>query len=86
MSAAPTPGPWSVVDGHYPGFREIHGASINVSIVVSSCDISLEETFRREADLQLIAAAPVMYSFIDGMAKAGNVEAAKIIGDIYGRT
>lgn len=58
MSAAHTPGPWTVVDGHYPSFREINGPSFKISIVMSATDLDFSDYIKREADAQLIAAAP----------------------------
>ena len=56
--SAHTPGPWSVVDGHYPGFREIKGPSFTVSIVMSATNLDFMDYVKREADARLIAAAP----------------------------
>ena len=53
-----TPGPWQVVDGHYPGFREIIGPSFTISIVMLATDLTIHDRWNREADAQLIAAAP----------------------------
>jgi len=49
---------WTVVDGHYPGFRELSGASFKVSVVMSATDVSFDQAMQREDDLQLMAAAP----------------------------
>ena len=56
-----TPGPWSVVDGFYPGFREIKGPSFDISIVMRAHDITFEKSMLRKADAQLIAAAPELF-------------------------
>jgi hypothetical protein len=53
-----TPGPWKVVDGHYPGFIKIVGASFEPSIVLSATDLDLADYWRRTADARLMAAAP----------------------------
>lgn len=53
-----TPGPWSVVDGYYPGFIGIQGPSFEVSVVVSAPDIDIKDYMARTADARLIAAAP----------------------------
>lgn len=58
MTDKHTPGPWRVVDGYYPCIREISGPSFKISIVMSATDISFDESMRREADANLIAAAP----------------------------
>ena len=58
--SAHTPGPWSVIDGHYPQFREIKGPSFTISIVLSATDLDFSDYLKREADAQLIAAAPDM--------------------------
>lgn len=49
---------WKVVDGYYPGFLEIVGASYKVSIVTSAIDLSLEDFVNRTNDAHLMAAAP----------------------------
>lgn len=51
-------GPCAVVDGHYPCIREITGYSFKISIVMSATDLTFEDALKREADAQLIAAAP----------------------------
>ena len=56
--SAHTPGPWSVVDGHYPGFREIKGSSFTVSIVMSATNLDFMDYVKREADARVMAAAP----------------------------
>lgn len=53
-----TPGPWTVVDGHYPSFIEVKGPSFTVSIVVSATDLDFNDFMVRHADARLIAAAP----------------------------
>lgn len=49
---------WKVVDGYYPGFLKIIGASYPVSIVISASDLSLEGLISRTNDAHLMAAAP----------------------------
>lgn len=53
-----TPGPWAVVDGYYPSFKEITGLSFKISVVMIATDLTQEDYYRRSADLRLIAAAP----------------------------
>ncbi|MCJ8207690.1 hypothetical protein [Pseudomonas sp. RGM2987] len=53
-----TPGPWKVVDGYYPGFIKIVGASFEPSIVLSATNLDLADYCRRTADARLMAAAP----------------------------
>ena len=49
---------WKVVDGYYPGFLNIVGASYKVSIVTSATDLTLEDYVNRTNDAHLMAAAP----------------------------
>lgn len=49
---------WKVVDGYYPGFLNIVGASYTVSIVTSATDLTLEDYVSRTNDAHLMAAAP----------------------------
>ena len=49
---------WKVVDGYYPGFLNIVGASYTVSIVASATDLTLEDYVNRTNDAHLMAAAP----------------------------
>lgn len=49
---------WKVVDGYYPGFLDIVGASYTVSIVTSATDLTLEDYVNRTNDAHLMAAAP----------------------------
>lgn len=64
-----TPGPWSVVDGHYPCFRDIKGPSFGISIVMSATDLTFADYLQREADARLIAAAP---DLLAALQLAGN--------------
>jgi len=70
-----TPGPWQVVDGHYPGFREIIGPSFTISIVMLATDLTIHDRWNREADAFLIAAAPDLLaeleSLVDKVESAG---------------
>lgn len=49
---------WKVVDGYYPGFLNIVGASYTVSIVTTATDLTLEDYVNRTNDAHLMAAAP----------------------------
>ena len=49
---------WKVVDGYYPGFLNIVGASYTVRIVTSATDLTLEDYVNRTNDAHLMAAAP----------------------------
>ncbi|MEQ0949305.1 hypothetical protein ABLR35_12430 [Pseudomonas aeruginosa] len=53
-----TPGPWVVVDGHYPSFIEIKGPSFSISVVTTALDLDFNDYMSRTADARLIAAAP----------------------------
>lgn len=59
-----TPGPWSVVDGHYPGFITITGPSSSISIVTSAIDLDFNDYLVRTADAHLIASAPELLSIV----------------------
>lgn len=54
-----SPGPWEVV-AHpaYPSFKILRGPSFSVSVVMGATDLTFEDYLRRDADLQLMAAAP----------------------------
>jgi hypothetical protein len=58
MSAEYTPGPWKVVDGHYPSFKGVTGPSFTISVVMWATDLTEADYQKRNADLHLIAAAP----------------------------
>ena len=58
MSTQHTPGPWSVIDGHYPSFKEISGPSFKINVVMWATDLTEDDYRKRDADLHLIAAAP----------------------------
>jgi hypothetical protein len=53
-----TPGPWEVVDGHYPSFKNVTGPSFTISVVMWATDLTEADYQKRNADLHLIAAAP----------------------------
>lgn len=58
---------WKVVDGYYPGFLNIVGASYTVSIVTSATDLTLEDYVNRTNDAHLMAAAPDLLEALEGM-------------------
>jgi hypothetical protein len=64
-----TPGPWSVVQGHYPSFKDVIGPSFKINAVMWATDLTDDDYYKRMADLNLIAAAPdlleALKSFID---------------------
>ena len=66
MSTQHTPGPWAVVDGYYPSFKEVTGPSFKVSAVIWATDLTEDDYQKHNADLHLIAAAPeLLESLID---------------------
>ncbi|MBP3935041.1 MAG: hypothetical protein J6D44_14405 [Pseudomonas sp.] len=58
---------WKVVDGYYPGFLNIVGASYTVSIVTSATDLTLEDYVNRANDAHLMAAAPDLLEALEVM-------------------
>lgn len=64
-----TPGPWVVVDGYYPSFREISGPSFKVSAVMWANDLTEDAYNRRMADLRLISAAPELLEALEKVVK-----------------
>ena len=58
---------WKVVDGYYPGFLNIVGASYTVSIVTSATDLTLEDYVNRNNDAHLMAAAPYLLEALEQM-------------------
>ena len=58
---------WKVVDGYYPGFLNIVGASYTVSIVTSASDLTLEDYVNRTNDAHLMAAAPDMLEALEAI-------------------
>jgi hypothetical protein len=52
------PGPWSVVQGYYPSFKDVIGPSFKISAVMWATDLTDDDYHKRIADLNLIAAAP----------------------------
>jgi hypothetical protein len=63
MSTQHTPGPWKVVDGHYPSFKSVTGPSFKISVVMWATDLTEADYQKRNADLHLIAAAPDLLEF-----------------------
>ena len=62
-----TPGPWSVVAGHYPGIKEISGPSFAIKAVMWATDLTEDDYQKRYADLRLIAAAPDLLEALEDM-------------------
>ena len=58
---------WKVVDGYYPGFLNIVGASYTVSIVTSATDLTIEDYVNRTNDAHLMAAAPDLLEALEKM-------------------
>ena len=58
---------WKVVDGYYPGFLNIVGASYTVSIVTSASDLTLEDYANRTNDAHLMAAAPDLLEALEAI-------------------
>jgi len=65
-----TPGPWSVTDSHYPSFKEISGPSFGIKCVMWATDLTEDDYHKRSADLNLIAAAPELYDFVEEYLEA----------------
>ena len=62
---------WKVVDGYYPGFLNIVGASYTVSIVTSATDLTLEDYVNRTNDAHLMAAAPKLLKALEKLVRNG---------------
>ena len=62
---------WKVVDGYYPGFLNIVGASYTVSIVTSASDLTLEDYVNRTNDARLMAAAPDLLEALELVEQCG---------------
>lgn len=58
---------WKVVDGYYPGFLNIVGASYTVSIVTTATDLTLEDYVNRTNDAHLMAAAPDLLEALENL-------------------
>jgi len=65
-----TPKQWSVIDGHYPAFKEVAGPSFKLSVVMLATDLTEDDYQKRTADLHLIAAAPELLSALQAAALA----------------
>lgn len=61
---------WKVVDGYYPGFLNIVGASYAVSIVTSATDLTLEDYVNRTNDAHIMAAAPDLLEALEAVMRA----------------
>ena len=61
---------WKVVDGYYPGFLNIVGASYKVSIVTSATELTIEDYVNRTNDAHLMAAAPDLLEALENLLKA----------------
>ena len=64
-----TPGPWSVVGGHYPGIKEISGPSFAIKAVMWATDLTEDDYQKRYADLRLIAAAPDLLEALEEVVR-----------------
>ena len=64
---------WKVVDGYYPGFLNIVGASYTVSIVTSATDLTLEDYVNRTNDAHLMAAAPDLLEALEGVLRISDL-------------
>jgi hypothetical protein len=71
MSTHHTPGPWKVVDGHYPSFKEVTGPSFKISVVMWATDLTEADYQKRNADLHLIAAAPELKGVAENFEISG---------------
>lgn len=78
---APTPGPWH--------FKMVSEKSWHVGVYdQSGNEVALVKvksalhSARRDADARLIAASPKMYSYIEGRAQGGDLDAAAILESI----
>lgn len=65
-----TPGPWQVIDGHYPGFLKIIGASFEPSIVTCATDLDFKDFCARTADAHLMASAPELLEALETLKDA----------------
>lgn len=66
---------WKVVDGYYPGFLNIVGASYTVSIVTSATDLTIEDYVNRTNDAHLMAAAPDLLEALEAVMRAHDLGA-----------
>jgi hypothetical protein len=82
MTTQHTPGPWAVIDGYYPSFKEISGPSFKISAVMCATDLTEDDYQKRDADLCLIAAAPDLLEALKNLLEShynGNVIKADCI-------
>jgi hypothetical protein len=73
-----TPGPWEIIDGFYPCFKEVKGPSFKLSVCIQATDITFEDAMQRESDMELIAAAPELLKALKAVA-ALEVEPGEIL-------
>jgi hypothetical protein len=64
-----TPGPWEVVDGYYPSFKDVTGPSFKISVVMWATDLTEDDYQKRNADLHLIAAAPELLEALEELCR-----------------
>ena len=69
-----TPGPWNVVQSHYPAIKQIAGPSFSISAVMYATNLTEDDYKKREADLRLIAAAPELVEALAEAVKAYGAE------------
>ena len=62
--------PWAVVDGHSPSMKEISGPSFKISCVMWAGDLTEADYVARDADLNLIAAAPDLLCALQSLLTA----------------
>lgn len=82
-----TPGPWHWDSDPIKGdpLGRIRYRVTTTGKTITQCYYSSSDECA-EYDARLIAAAPLMYDFISGMAKAGNGAAKEILERIHGAT
>lgn len=82
MTTKHTPGPWTVINSHYPAIQEISGPSFKISCVMWATDLTEDDYQKRNADLHLIAAAPELLEILGECSRilrqAGFLSASKI--------
>lgn len=66
--------PISLVDGHYPGFKNIKGLSFHISIVMCASNLTDDDMLQRQADAERIVtswnAHDPMYELIEQFGTA----------------
>ena len=76
MTHKHTPGPWTVVSGHYPSMKEISGPSFKINCVMWASDLTEADYAARDADLSLIAAAPDLLAALELVVSEARVSDA----------